>query len=557
MRKVLAILIFVSVVLFLKVNTVKACQCLVWDCPPKNFHCGTEGYPKACEQTCGCLECVKPLTCGGGSYPCNKDGGSCCPMGITPTPGPNPSPGPGPNPPPSCTVTAATNLVATKTSPTSATLSWTPGAGGVYQAMWVSTNPEPQVGCAGSLGGTSVCPIRLDSGTVTLPSNTGAYSIDNLLIPGTVYYWKIMTVATDTCYVSSWALFPCDLSPSPLTISQGQTRTVYSTIPSSAGIRNVTFASSNTSTLTVNPASDITYIYQTLARAILQGSATITSNVYNVGGVLACTSTVPVTLLPPSPWWQVRDSDVQTAGDLIDGVPEAGIFNLDGPGGFPGVSAYGGVTYLASANTSSKGWLVNSLPVSQRTYDYAYFANQIPADITAVINSVDTADVPGSLISGNSTHDTNDYYWYKYDGDVNSNQALVIPVMDVGTRKVILMVDNADVNITGDINLTDGSGFFMLIVRGNINVDPTVVGGATPNLEGLYLADGTFNTGLGNSQLWVRGSLAGNLGINMQRNLGGSANSDPSEFFEYAPDQIMLYPKVLGVRKINWKEVAP
>jgi hypothetical protein len=256
-------------------------------------------------------------------------------------------------------------------------------------------------------------------------------------------------------------------------------------------------------------------------------------------------------------WWQVKDSDIQSSGDLASAVYTNDYFDLPGSGGFPGIPAYAGTTNLTGADVSPVGWLVKNTPMGVRTYDYAYFANQIPADITAIMNSVDTTNVPGSFTSGSAVHDTNDYYWYKYDGALNGNQALTIPATDIGTRKVILMVDNADVNITGNINLTRGQGFFMLVVKGNINVDALVGGGVSPNLEGLYLADGTFSDGVGDAQLWVRGSVSGNLGVNMQRDLGNVANNAPSEFFEYAPDQIMLFPKVFGYRRINWKEVAP
>ncbi|MCL4529450.1 MAG: hypothetical protein M1282_08560, partial [Chloroflexi bacterium] len=44
--------------------------------------------------------------------------------------------------------------------------------------------------------------------------------------------------------------------------------------------------------------------------------------------------------------------------------------------------------------------------------------------------------------------------------------------------------DSANFNINGNINLTKGQGFFLVIVRGNIAVAPGVGGGAGPNLEG-------------------------------------------------------------------------
>ena len=92
---------------------------------------------------------------------------------------------------------------------------------------------------------------------------------------------------------------------------------------------------------------------------------------------------------------------------------------------------------------------------------------------------------------------------------------------------MILLVDSANFNIGGNINLTRGRGFFMVIVRGNIAVAPTVGGapGQSPNLEGLYLADGTVSSGAGANQLYVRGSVVGYGGVNMQRNLAGPSRS--------------------------------
>jgi len=257
----------------------------------------------------------------------------------------------------------------------------------------------------------------------------------------------------------------------------------------------------------------------------------------------------------PGPWWQVKDSDVQSAGDLLSNVPTGSYFGTLGTGGYPGVPAYGGSTGLTGANVSSVGWLVNSSVTNPKTYNYDYFANQIPDEITAVMNSINPADVAASLTSG-GTPDANGYYWYKYDGATNG--ALSIPAVDFGTRKIILMVDNADLNITGNIDLTVGQGLFVVIVKGNISVDPGVGGGGNHNLAGLYFADGTFSDGVGSSQLWVRGSVVANGGISMQRDLGLADDmTTPSELFVYAPDQILLFPKVFGARRISWKEVAP
>jgi hypothetical protein len=71
--------------------------------------------------------------------------------------------------------------------------------------------------------------------------------------------------------------------------------------------------------------------------------------------------------------------------------------------------------------------------------------------------------IEGGDIATGGTPDANGYYWYKFDGrqtglDLNLNSAA-----NLGSRKVILLVDNADANIMGNINLTKGSGFFMMV----------------------------------------------------------------------------------------------
>ena len=125
----------------------------------------------------------------------------------------------------------------------------------------------------------------------------------------------------------------------------------------------------------------------------------------------------------------------------------------------------------------------------------------------------------------------------------------------MGGRKVILLVENANLILNAKINLADGAGFFGAFVDKSITVGASVGGGANPHLEGIYLADSSFSTGAGDTQLRVRGSVAAYGGVSLQRNLDD--NTNPAEFFEFAPDQIVLFPSRLGTRKMDWKEVAP
>lgn len=318
--------------------------------------------------------------------------------------------------------------------------------------------------------------------------------------------------------------------------------------------------------ISINPASDSTPDdgYWTVVKALAEtypSSTPLYTDVYSVDIVNPpiCSSSTDITIgaaVPVVPWWQVGDSDVQANGILNSKVPASKYFGLSGLGGYPGVAAYSATTNLDASNVSDKDgakWLANSVLSSPKTFDYQYFVNQIPSDV--VTTPVSSLDLATKVTSQGA--EQYGYYWYKYDGtsgDLNLDSDI-----DIGNRKVVLLVENSNFNINGKINLTDNQGFFLVIVNGNIVINPSVGGGSGPNLEGLYVADGevkTSTSGTNNDPpLFVRGSIVGYQGVSLDRVL--SDNSDPAEYLEYAPDQILLFPSKLGLRKINWKEVAP
>ena len=140
------------------------------------------------------------------------------------------------------------------------------------------------------------------------------------------------------------------------------------------------------------------------------------------------------------------------------------------------------------------------------------------------------------------------YEWYKVDGIYETPTSI-----DFDNRKVILFV-SGDFNIKNEINVTDGLGFFGAFVGGNINVDGGITSGITPSIEGIYLTDQSFSTGVG-LKLWVRGSIASLGGITLERDLADDATA--AETFEFAPDQILLFPEALSYKSTKWSEVAP
>lgn len=319
--------------------------------------------------------------------------------------------------------------------------------------------------------------------------------------------------------------------------------------------------------ISFNPTEDFAYPYESIMTALAStypGTTTATTSVWpaNIStSTPACTDTTAVTIGGSrDPWWQVIDSDLQADSGLSSSVPASNFFDLPGGGGYPGVPAYGSSTDLATTNVSETGWIAQSTLKNPKTFDYQYFANQIPSGTT--INSIDHLDQ--SVIDGATEDPSTGYYWLKYDGSSTGLSLDVNSAIDVGDKKVILFIDSANLNLNSgaSIALTDGSGFFLAIVgqdatlqKGNITLQPDVT-----SLEGLYLADGTFTDGATGSQddvaLHVRGSVVAYSGATLQRDLG-SNNSFPGEVFEYAPDQIALFPTKLAFRKINWKEVAP
>ncbi|EKE05814.1 MAG: hypothetical protein ACD_19C00176G0036 [uncultured bacterium] len=252
---------------------------------------------------------------------------------------------------------------------------------------------------------------------------------------------------------------------------------------------------------------------------------------------------------PPCSWWQVKDGDVTTDGDLTSKVPASQYFGTNGSGGYHGVPVYGRTFNLTSDEVKllAPKWNANTTTTESRVFNYSYFKNLIPDDV--IPTPVTTS---GQLTSTGANFDGYEIFKATADFTISSN-------LDFGNRKVILLLDGAgtDLNINAKINLNDNSGFFAVFVSGNINVSPGVTG--TPTLEGIYLSDGTFDTSsgaIGGSQLHVRGSVVSYGTITLGRDLSDDSVT-PSELFEFAPDQIALFPDKLGYRGQRWAEVAP
>lgn len=367
----------------------------------------------------------------------------------------------------------------------------------------------------------------------------------------------------------------CTVSLDPSTASIGQSTDVnyIATVTVGDGsVEQVNFSSSNTSIATINPAADGSRPYQTVATTLAVGSSTITSNVI-MGGAQRCTDTATLDVTAPGPWWQVIDADIITNGDIISSIPLScalpecnPLFGLEGLGGFPGVPVYGGSTASfgeGDVSSPSFGWLANTQTLFGKIYDYNFFRKMVRSDVEVSLTEIKDNSVNGGLFTSGGTKKRG-FVWYHFDGDSETNPGdLAISSINMPSdRKVVVLVENADLYLNGAINVEDGIGFIMFIVgkndngdKGNIFVTDDIPG--QDEIEGVFLAEGQFRTGAGDNQLHIRGMVAAYDGIVLERDLLDDNGDEPAEVFEFAPDFILNFPRDLTFRRLRWKEVAP
>jgi len=272
---------------------------------------------------------------------------------------------------------------------------------------------------------------------------------------------------------------------------------------------------------------------------------------------------ISFTCNPPAalPWWRVTGSGITANGFIQSTIPAAGMYLINDP---PGVLQYNNDNppSLGLGSISSTGWNVNL--ASAHTYTYDFFRNKLPSSVTPTQLTNCTIAAANLTIGGMEWPAGSNYFWYE---TTCANSSITIgSLTDISInlldRKVILFAKDKVVNITKPIFLNNGKGFFGLFTSNDISVASSVGGLAdtSPDLEGIFFTEGDFKSGVGNygeEQLHVRGSVAANtFTLAGQRNLPDDS-ADPAEHFEFAPDLIFNFPKVLSPRLINWKEVAP
>lgn len=258
-------------------------------------------------------------------------------------------------------------------------------------------------------------------------------------------------------------------------------------------------------------------------------------------------------------WWQAQNGNVISGSSITSTVPNNTLDLIaDGNGGIPGLAINGaGAINTGNGTISSTDWAANTQYRSPLP-DYRTFIRLVPTGTSFVDPG---ASAPGNAFSSGGTPDSNGYVWYRHTGNMTITGNVSIP----SGRKVILFVDGGDVNINGTIQLVNrNNSFFMLIVgpdagntRGTIRVASTVTSPVgTPTLEGIFIAPAMI-TGAGSGQLSIRGSVAVENGVTLERDLGLLNNTTPGELFQFSPELMYNYPSALTIKRLNWQEVAP
>lgn len=279
------------------------------------------------------------------------------------------------------------------------------------------------------------------------------------------------------------------------------------------------------------------------------------------------------------PWWQTGEGDVvATGGDVISSIPEVcltpgcvsamGLFDTDESSagvmmckdGLSVISGAGEISMDKTDENITPNWNASADLSSLNGYTYDFFRNKAgdPDDPDTDNNNILTCPEMKNTIG----LEASGYYVWEVDSGT-----LEIGECDFGVDKVIIFYEG-NVKITGNINVNDGTGFFMIVAGGDIDIASSVVytGSPTyeetvdPNIEGILFAQGKVQSGTaGNGadgSLYIRGMVAGIGGINMERSLVDNS-AGAGQYFKFAPDLLFNYPSFLTSKNVVWREVAP
>lgn len=460
-----------------------------------------------------------------------------------------------------------------------ADLSWTASTGADEYLLYRCTG----AGCTPTTLITTTTLLTYQDTTIA-SGNTYNYRVrghrlsDNVFSP----YSNVVSVSP-TCST-------CDINlAGPASIAQLDTElySVSNNTPPVGTITQVNFTSNNSAVISIcdnltvpcplgqGAYSDSAATYNMNATAYtLNSSATLRAGVI-MDGFERCNSSLSPATINPAGWWQDKEGDLVTNGDItsiitggcvIDPICNEGLIVFDA-GDYPGVPQAGGsINVGANGGVISLGYDWNSRPITYGgpTLSYTSFRNKLPSSVTPQVIAAGPVSQATLTTGGTEYPVGSGYFYYEYTGAPDLIILDGSGTVNLAGRKVILFAQS-NVQIQSKIQVTNGTGVFILISSGNIVIEPTVAGPMEaptplPDLEGIFFAQGQFRTGslgAGNDvPLHVRGSVIAWDRVLLERDLTDNSLT-PAEFFEFGIDQVMAVPATLGERNITWKEIAP
>lgn len=121
----------------------------------------------------------------------------------------------------------------------------------------------------------------------------------------------------------------------------------------------------------------------------------------------------------------------------------------------------------------------------------------------------------------------------------------------IGSNVKAVVLINGDLTISNNITVPVGSSV-VFITNGNIVID-----GSVNTLEGVYLAQGTFNTGNSSAALIARGSFTSFGGFILGRDLDVNNLTSAAEKFEARPDLLINMNQAIKEPFFTWQETTP
>lgn len=157
-----------------------------------------------------------------------------------------------------------------------------------------------------------------------------------------------------------------------------------------------------------------------------------------------------------------------------------------------------------------------------------------------------------------------------------NGSATIQTAWSVSNTESIVVFVHGSLTVKNTVTVAPG-GFVAFIVSGDITIDPSVgttdYASTTPQVEGLYIADGIFTvdslasgtTKVHDKKFVGAGTFVGWNGVSLERDyqdtaspdLGIKNNTAPSEVFVARPDFQSAVPTKMLRPLYNWEEVAP